>query len=165
MTDFYVGIPDPLGFMRWARHHCKGGRSRSARHMDRRAFVNNPELQSPNSDVRHVAWSQLGPFNTPVYPHRGTDEGVQERTRADQMCHWCGRSLRGKRLGAMYCSDAHRKRHVRDNEARSVYMGKVMEKKMIWCPVCREFHEFTVAPAGTSAALPKSAYRGQAKTK
>jgi hypothetical protein len=117
--DLYVSRPDPLGFMRWARHHSRGGRPRNERFMDRRRYVLNPELQSTNN-VREAAWANLGPFHTPIYPGRVTNEDMLRREKEERQCCVCSSSLVDKRLDSTYCSDRCRKRDVRANGPRSL---------------------------------------------
>ena len=122
--DFYAPRPDPLGFMKWARHHSRGGRARNERFMDRRGYVDNPELRSSNDEIRNAAWANLGPFNTPIYPVRVTEADLLLREKSERRCCVCQKSLADKRLNAAYCSDRCRMRDVRANATRSLYMEK-----------------------------------------
>jgi hypothetical protein len=135
----FVVVTSPLDFMEWARHHCKGGRSRSERFMDRRTwreiFRNNPELSHPNAEVRNYSGpTVLGTHNhaavrTPIYPGRATNASLLRASRVANVCLNCGLSLAGKRLDARYCSDKCKKQlqraaSVPANRTRSRYIGE-----------------------------------------
>jgi hypothetical protein len=111
--DLYEMRVDPLGFMYFARHHCRGGRTRSERFMDRRGYVYWDDLNSPQSDVRHEAWALMGPFRKPIYPGRATNKGIRQAGKKSQVCLQCGHSLAGKRKGAKFCDQVCKKRYWR----------------------------------------------------
>jgi len=142
----YVLIPFPLWFMEHARHHSRGGRSRSARFLDRRGFSTDPDLRSWNSETRRDAWARLGPFRTPIYPARVTNADLLRAAREANACMNCAVSLADRRRGAQFCGDACRKafwRVVRDKRPRSPYRGgtvKIRKRTLKnWCPVCNSY--------------------------
>ena len=157
----YEIVEDPLAFMKWARHHSRGGRSRSARYLDRRGFVHNPELRSPVSGVREAAWAELGPFKPTIYPARVTNADMLHREKSERACAVCGESLADKRTDSLYCSDRCRKRDVRANGTRSLQRGSHMalplkrEIVLRWCPACGVHHHVEVIAAAPKRARKK----------
>lgn len=100
-----------LWFMTWARHHCRGGRTRSERFADRRGLISDPDMHKDlhhrDSRVRTDAWANVGPFHKPIYP-RGVPDFYPENG-----CRWCGASLKDKRADSVFCGQAHRRAFVR----------------------------------------------------
>jgi len=147
MNDAYSYWPNPLGFMERARYHSREGRTASERYMDRRRFVNNPRLQSENYHERMDAWAKLGKFKTIVYPARATAKGTRDYLDAERECAVCGKSLRGFRVNAQFCSDKCRKnpvfmRIVRDNEVPSLLKREfLMTANELTNPVDRAYAE------------------------
>jgi hypothetical protein len=150
----YSLIDDPLGFMRWARHHSRGGRSRSARFMDRRGWDHSPDFHDKNAEVRSAAFAGRGPTKKPIYPARVTNAAILHREKSERFCA-CGASLADKRTDSQYCSDRCRKRDVRANGTRSQYMrgeenmALPLKREIIlrWCPACGVHHHVEVLAA------------------
>jgi hypothetical protein len=133
----YVWIPVPLWFMEHARHHCKGGRSRSERFLDRRGMG---VLQDLEFELR-------APFKKSIYPARATNADLIRMAREDNACMNCSASLKDRRRGAQFCSDACKKRFWRalvpDKRPRSLEGEKKLKirKRPLknWCPVCQKY--------------------------
>lgn len=155
----YVLVPFPLWFMEHARHHSRGGRTRSERFSDRRGMYKDPDLTSSNSQARFTAWKNVGPFRKPIYPGRVTNADVLRAAREANLCMNCGDSLAKLRKDAIFCDGICRKRFyravdsprtrvnagdVRDKGTRSPNMRgrKVkLRKRQLknWCPVCQKY--------------------------
>lgn len=145
----YVWIPVPLWFMDHVRHHCKGGRTRSARFMDRRAYVVDSDLNSKKAAIRYSAWRFLGPFRKPIYPARVTEMDLRQLKKRAQICLACGASLADRQRGIQFCDQVCKRRHYREfvpvSKPRSLNMrGKKLKKPRKraltnWCPVCKSY--------------------------
>ena len=140
--------------MKWARHHCRGGRTRAERFMDRRVFVDHPDLHDADSGIRADAWENLGPFKYKVYPRRVND------CYPEHGCRWCGASLEGKRADATFCGQRCQKRFVRDKASRSLHMRREEVKSVeLREPIDQAYAKRVEAGASKKLDLRRRAYR------
>ena len=122
--------------------------------MDRRVFVDHPDLHDADSGIRADAWENLGPFKYKVYPRRVND------CYPEHGCRWCGASLEGKRADATFCGQRCQKRFVRDKASRSLHMRRE-EVKSVELPAAidRAYAKRVEASASKKLDVRRRAYR------
>jgi hypothetical protein len=138
-VNAYLWIPVPLWFMEHARHRCRGGRSRSERFLDRRGMGVRQDLE----------FELRAPFKKSIYPARATNADLIRMAREDNACMNCSASLKDRRRGAQFCSDACKKRFWRalvpdkcvgSLRVRGKEKVKIRKRALKnWCPGCQKY--------------------------